>query len=246
MSLKYMSAMLAVLLVLVAPLAQAEQLSINTGAKVGIESSSAKVNVNANTAAKTEADIDNLKIKAEASKGDFLKIKAKTDTCKDAEPECIKAKGDLKIAAKDVIINHLDIVLGRLDRIKAIITAEATLPADESSKQLAVISQEISDINQLKENAGKITADTDKPVIKQLLKESNEKLGDIKANVDFSNTVLVNSRLKSAVLKTSSLLEKLNKVMEKMKQSGKDTTKIGQLIQDFTKKIDERLGRGDL
>lgn len=248
MDLKYVFGILAAVLVLVAPIAHAQQLSVDVGskteAKINVETkgdlqeNTSTKSANVNIAVDAEAK---MKTNVEASKANFFKIKTKSESCKETEQDCIKAKGDLKIAAKDVIINHFNIVLGRLEKFKAIIIAEASMSIEESSKQMALIDQEISEINRLKEAAEKITADTEKFAIKQLLKESNQKLGEIKVNVEFSNAILANSRLKSTVSIFSKLLEKLNQTMEA--NASTNTEKIGQLVRLLSERMEKAKNR---
>ncbi|MBI2564380.1 hypothetical protein HYV79_00115 [Candidatus Woesearchaeota archaeon] len=180
----------------------------------------------------TRKQYKTIKEKANETKERLKDVREKSKECKDkASEECKKLSEKVKENANDFLLRTSEQIIGLLSKAKENVERS---PLDQEQKQeaLARLDSRIEEVAKLKE-----TLATDENVTKKEVKEASRLMREEwqKAKQDVRSAVgLVAASKIGGVLKRSEKLEeKLNKIVERAKETGENTQTIESLLKEF-------------
>ena len=180
-------------------------------------------------------DIENLKARAELSKQAFFKAKIKVDECGEkSTQECKEAKQNQLNEAKAFLINTLETIIAKLEKMKLTVEAESSVTVEESSLNIADLEKALVEIRQMKGDAEK-SAESE---IKNQIKKSNERLKELQTDIEKVSGFVQASRMGGILVKSAKLSEKLNRVLEKIALDKTDTSASVRIIAEFNSQLD--------
>lgn len=172
--------------------------------------------------------LDKAKIRLETAKT--------SKVCKDNpdSQECANAKNETRVAAKERLAQEADIILTHLEKAKEAATGSEYLSDEEEAKVIAYIDEQAAKFTAIK-------AEIEKAQTKEEIVAAANKLADawkeIKHKINAYMSYIANSRMAGVVVKAEHLSAKLERVLERMAENGKDTAAIEPLVTDFKAKI---------
>lgn len=171
--------------------------------------------------------------KAKEAQLKFLEAKQNrkncTENCEDLEAKTLEH-------AKKFLINTADSIIKHLEKVKEKIQASEDLTEEESAKMIAEIDAEIKTLEDAK---AKVEAATTKEELKDVSKTILEAWKRIKNHARWYVGKLVITKHGGIIVKMKHLELRLQKVLEKMEENGKDTTTIQPLIDKFHTSLQE-------
>ncbi len=180
-------------------------------------------------------NINELKMKADSSKKGFFRLKIKADSCKDENTTgCQTAKQELTKNAKEFLLNTVDNLIAKLEKMKLTIQSETSITENESIGQAGQIDKIIAEVKDLRIKI-EVSADSE---IKTKLKETAEKLGGLQPEIQKVSGFVEARRMGGILIKASSLSAKLNRVLERMILDKADITESAKVMAEFNAELD--------
>ncbi len=137
--------------------------------------------------------------------------------------------------AKNFLGNSADAIIEHLNKVKGKIQENEDLTEEEAADMIAKIDAKIAEIQEAKEQVENATT---KEEIREAAHKINAAWKNIKQLTTFHANVLINARIGGIVIKSEHLKEKLDRILARMEENGKDVTDIQPLIDEFEAKID--------
>lgn len=163
---------------------------------------------------------------------------AKTSRVCNASPnstECEKAREELRASAKEKMLNQADIIISSLENAKEKVAASEYLTDEEEKTALEFLDAQLTKFNEIK-------ADIEKAATKEEIVAAGKKLAEAwkeaKQKVNAYLSFAANARMAGIVVKAEHLAAKLERVMERMAENGKDTDAVEPLVAEFKAKIE--------
>lgn len=175
------------------------------------------------------ADLDKAKLRLEQAKTSKV-----CKTSPDSE-ECAKAREELRASAKEKLVNHADIILNSLESGKEKAVASEYLTDEEEAAAVAFFDAQIAKFTAIK---AKIESAETKEAIVEAGKELADAWKEVKQKVNAYLSYASNARMAGIVVKAEHLAAKLERVMERMAENGKDTSAVEPLVADFKAKLE--------
>ncbi|MDD4877877.1 MAG: hypothetical protein PHO02_02465 [Candidatus Nanoarchaeia archaeon] len=158
---------------------------------------------------------------------------AKTSkVCKTApeSEECATAREELRGASKEKLAQHTDIILNALESGKEKAIASEYLTDEEEAAAVAFFDEQIAKFTAIKTEIE--SAETKEDIV-----EAGKKLADawkeIRQKINAYLSYASNARMAGIVVKAEHLAAKLERVMERMAENGKDTAEVEPLVDEF-------------
>ncbi len=192
-----------------------------------------------------EAEERFLKVVAEhkEAREKAAKLKDVLKECEASETEECKQKlRDHKDEAKSFLLNAADAIIAQLEKIKARVQASEDLSEEEVNELLSRLDAQISEVRDARATIENLTAESSREDIKEAAKSIRVAWGKIKHDVEKDVEHLVNSRIGGIVVRSKHLETKLNRILAKMAEEGKDTSVVESLVADFNAALDEAKG----
>lgn len=174
--------------------------------------------------------LDNAKLRLEEAK--------KLDkACKEnnQSEDCKKAKVELLAAAKEHFISQADHIIKTLEKIKSRVLGSEDLSDEEETKLIAEIDAEVAKINDIK---SRINSAQNKEELLKAAKELKEEWNKIRHQVKRFAAMVVGSRMSGIIVTSKHLEVKLDKVLVRMTENGKDISEVQPLVDEFHKEIE--------
>ncbi len=165
-------------------------------------------------------------IKFEDSKKELVEC---TEACEELEDETL-------LHAKTYALNAADAILTHLNKLKHKISESEHLTEEQAKDMTWAIDAKIKDIEDAKL---KIEQATTKEEFLEAVKVINATWKRTKVEYREHELKLKNARFAGVLLRAVKLEAKLQKVLERMTENGKDITQIEPLTERFNKKIEE-------
>ena len=184
-----------------------------------------------------KARVDEAKAKHLTLKADLAAKLAERKVCKEAD-DCEEKDKELKIKARDMTSNAADQTIKMLEKVLANVESSEYITEENTIVYKGWLNQEIEDINDVKAKIAALNENSTKEEVNAAMKEMKNAIADAKLVIKSVNARLVNSRMGGVIIKSKYLEVKLNRIMERMTENGKDTTAIQPLVDQFKAKLD--------
>jgi hypothetical protein len=193
---------------------------------------------------KARAKFVNAKEKADEAKEKYNKTKSELKGLSDEEKKCkddnscaeVKKKTHAK--ATEMLTHAADQVLKVIEKLTAKVESAEHLSAEDAAKYKTWLSDETAKINAIKTKISAFNENSTKEEINAAFKELKDAIKETKITIKRVSGALVISRIGGVVVKSKQLEVKLNRIMERMTEAGKDTTTIQPLVDQFNAKLD--------
>ncbi|MBM3199898.1 hypothetical protein FJZ53_03085 [Candidatus Woesearchaeota archaeon] len=177
------------------------------------------------------------------------KFKQSRDAAKEAHQNFIKTKQELKDCtencdeleaktleeAKTFLTNTADNLIEHLQQLKAKIESSEDISDSEAADMIAKIDAQIKELEDAK---AKVTAATTKEEVKEASKTILNSWKRIRNHTFYHAAKLVAEKHGGIIVKMEHLSVRLQKVLEKMEENGKDTSTIQPLVDDFNSALE--------
>ena len=170
------------------------------------------------------AGLDKAKLRLEQAKTSKI--------CKTApeSEECNKAREELRASAKEKLTKHADIILNSLESGKERVSGSEYLSEEEEAEAAAFFDEQIAKFTAIK-------TEIENAATKEEIVEAGKKLGEawkeMKHKINAYLWYASNARIAGIVVKAEHLSAKLERVMERMAENGKDTSAVEPLVTEF-------------
>ncbi len=174
--------------------------------------------------------------KLEAAKLRLEKAKLST-VCKGApdSEDCTKSKDELRASAKEKVHGDADAIIEHLLNIKAYVEANEALSDEEAAEIIAYLDERITLFKGIK---AEIDAAETKDQIVAAAKKLKEAWQEHRQKVNAYAVHVSNSNMAGIIVKSTYLQAKLERVLERMTENGKDTASVEPLVAQFKEKIE--------
>lgn len=157
----------------------------------------------------------------------FLDAKQRLVTCTE---NCEELETEILQNAKDFLINTADSIITNLEKVKNKVESSEDLTEEEASEIITKIETEIQELEDAK---AAVEAAETKEEFREATKTILTAWKKIKRHVYLHVGKLVNARHGGIVVKLKHLELRLQKVLEKMEEAGKDTSEIQPMVDEF-------------
>ncbi|MFA5887182.1 MAG: hypothetical protein WC852_00535 [Candidatus Nanoarchaeia archaeon] len=175
------------------------------------------------------AGLDKAKVRLEQAKTSKV-----CKTAPDSE-ECAKAKEELRASAKEKLANQADMIINSLEKGKEKIASSEYVSEEEEAAANTFFDEQIAKFTAIK-------AEIESAETKEAIVEAGKKLADawkeMKHKINAYIEYATNARMAGVVVKAEHLSAKLERVMERMAENGKDTSAVEPLVTDFKAKLE--------
>ncbi|MBU2589148.1 MAG: hypothetical protein KKB39_00115 [Nanoarchaeota archaeon] len=154
--------------------------------------------------------------------------------CKDSpdSEECNLAREELTLLAKDKLLDQIGILLENLEQIQAKAEENEALSEEDLQKVLTFVEEKKAQLELIKaEIEAAETKDEIVEAAKNLKQAWNKER--VQAHVGF----MLNARMAGILVSADHLEAKLERVLERMIENGKDTSVVEPLVADFDSKL---------
>jgi len=177
------------------------------------------------------------------AKNKFLSVKAELKECKgDDSEECLKKRRQIREYSKEHLLRIADLILKELDKIKNKIESSEDLSEEEASELLNSINEKIGKIEEAKDVIGNLNNESTKEEVQDAAKLIKKEWVETKYIAKRAVGILINSRIGGIIVKSKQLEIKLNRILERMTEQGKDTSKVESLVEDFNSMLESARG----
>lgn len=175
----------------------------------------------------------NTKLKYSDTEKKFQKSKEKLANC---SGNCTEIKKEISDNAKMFLLATADNMLEYLNQVKAKAESSEDLTDEESSEMISDIDSMIKEINDAK---SVIESSKDKAQIMDAAKQIKQAWAKINKRILVHTGKVINARVGGILVKSKQLEVKLERVLARMEEQGKNTTQIQPIIDNFDAKIQE-------
>ena len=130
-------------------------------------------------------------------------------------------------------MNMAELILNELDKIKNKIDSSEDLSEGESNELLNSINEKIMKIEEAKNVVEGLTEESTKEEVQDAAKLIKKNWFETKNIAKRAVGELINSRIGGIIIKSKQLEVKLNRILEKIVEQGKDTILVDGLLTDF-------------
>jgi chromosome segregation ATPase len=170
----------------------------------------------------------------------FLDAKQNLKTCTE---NCGELEAKTLQNAKDFLIRTADSMISHLEKVKTTLQSNEDLTDEEVSEMITKIDAQIKELQDAK---AKVEAATTKAELKEASKTILDAWRKINRYTLFHIAKIVNARHGGIIVKLKHLELRLQKVLEKMEENGKDTSTIQPLVDEFNQYLEEAKTKFDL
>jgi len=170
----------------------------------------------------------------------FQDAKEKYKQCKESDgEECQELRVEAKKNAVDNLMHAADMILGELEKIKSKIESSEDLSEEEAAELLEKVNFEIQEVEQVKSKIENLGEDATIEDIKAAAKELRELWSKIKHKVKQHAGHVVHAKIGGVIVRMNHLSVKLDGVLERAAENGKDTSVAEGLLEKFNSQLDE-------
>ncbi len=148
-------------------------------------------------------------------------------------------EGEIKEKVSEFLVDVSDMILKHLEMVKERVESNEDLSEEEVSEILEKIKEEIAKVEKVKEEALSLTSESSKEEIREVAKELKEVWLDLKPKVKRAVGRVVNARIGGIIVRSKHLENRLNRILERMVEEGKDISELEPLIEKFNGFLDE-------
>ena len=168
------------------------------------------------------------------------KLKDVLKECESSETdECRQKLVSHKEDTKTFLLNAADAIIAQLEKIKARVQSSEDLSEEEATELLNRIDAQIAKVREARASVEALTSESSRADIKDAAKQIREIWGNIKHNVAKDAERLIHSRIGGIIVRSKHLETKLNRILERMAENGKDTSSVESLVDEFNSALDE-------
>lgn len=194
-------------------------------------------------------EVEKTKEKYEKAKTDLEEAKNKFKEKIELKKSC-KETGDCNVTeeqliehAKKFLGNSANAIIEHLNKAKTKIQENEALTEEEAKEMTAKIDSKIVEIQAAKQQAENATTKED---IRQAAMKINASWKNIKTVTRAHSLIIANSHLGGVIAKSEKLNEKLQKIVTRMEENGKNTENIKPLVEEYKTKVNTAKEKYDL
>lgn len=144
--------------------------------------------------------------------------------------DCVKAREELREASKEKLAKQAEIIISSLEKAKEKADASEYLTEEEAAKAMAFLDEQTAKFEAIKAEVE--AAETKEEIIAAATKLSAA-WREVKHKVNAYIHFVANARMAGIVVKAEHLSAKLERVIERMAENGKDTSTVEPLVDEF-------------
>lgn len=170
----------------------------------------------------------------------FTQAKKKLQECEDDDSEeCEEVRARIQANAQDYLLRTADMILDAIAKLKEKVNAAEELSEEEAADALADLEESEFEIEDAKATIEAMDKNTSKDDVKEAAKIISNAWKKAQKHLRITSGKLVNSKVGTIVLRSKNLGIRLEKLLEKMEEVGKDTSGVESLVGEFHILLDE-------
>lgn len=178
------------------------------------------------------------KEKFSTAKDKLKDVKEQRERCKE-EQNCAQVEANVRLHAKEMLIKTSEQVKNAFDKLLSRVQSAESLTDAEETKYTEQINAELAKITAFEPRISALNENSTKEEVNALFKELKDAVSASKEAIKKINSMLTLSNMGGIIVKSKHLQIKLDRVLEKMAEKGKDTAAIQPMIDEFNTKIDD-------
>ena len=168
------------------------------------------------------------------------KLKDVLKECENSDTdECRQKLVSHKEDTKTFLLNAADAVIAQLEKIKARVQSSEDLSEEEANELLSRIDAQIAEVREARASVEALTSESSREDIKEAAQKIRVAWGNIKHDVEKGAEKLINARIGGIIVRSKHLETKLNRILERMAEEGRDTSSVESLVDEFNVALDE-------
>ena len=200
--------------------------------------SQAKLVANAKSIKESNELYVGAKNKLKTVKVDFASAKKKYKACVgDSSEECIKIKKNLAVNSKEYLNNLADMIIENVKKVRFKVQSSEKLTDEQVEDILERGAVLIGNVENIKEKIDGINEDTSKESIREVANVVKAEFKDVKKFVKKVKSLMQERIVAKVLVKFDALESRLERVLERMEEEGMETTKIDELLDQFSENI---------
>lgn len=197
-----------------------------------------KLVANAKSIKKSNELYVSAKNKLKKVKVDFASAKKKYKACVgDSSEKCINIKKNLAVDSKEYLNNLDDMIIENVKKVRLRVQSSEKLTDEQVEEILERGAVLIGNGETIKEKIAGINADTSKESIREVANVVKAEFKNVKKFVKKVKSLMQERIVAKVLVKFDALESRLERVLERMEEEGMETTKIDELLDQFSENI---------
>jgi hypothetical protein len=182
----------------------------------------------------------NARQRYQTAKSNIEKARNTINRCRDAESEeCTQAANQMKLHSKNFLESTADRVLNILEQLKAKVEANEDLTEEEASEMLSNIDEQIQKIEEAKDTIENLDNESTKEDIREAANTIKEAWRETKVIAKQRAGRIVNAKVGGIIVQIEHVKEKLDRIIERLKNEGYEIEGIEQIYADFEVELEK-------
>jgi len=179
-----------------------------------------------------------VKNKLKKVKVDFASAKKKYKACVgDSSEECVETRKHLAVNSKEYLINLADMIIKNVEKVRFRVQSSEKLTDEQVENILERGAVLIENVETIKGKIEGINADTSKESIREVANDVKAEFKNVKKFVKKVKSLMQERIVAIVLAKFDGLENRLERVLERMEKEGMETTKIDELLYQFSENI---------
>ncbi len=170
----------------------------------------------------------------DSAKGAFDRAKTALEACDPEAEDCAQLEAGIREEAKSYMLNVLSRIEEQLNKASAKVEESDSLTDEEAAAELARIQEKLASLQELKSEVEAITGETLKDDISGLARRISALWAEkVKSQIVKTAGFLQTARMGGVYVQLEKLSQRLEDVLARMAEQGKDTSSAETLIDSF-------------
>jgi len=181
----------------------------------------------------------------EEAKDKIKERRAQLAACKENNStDCVKARKDTRVQTKRYLTNIAEHILAMIAKTKERVE-NSNLADDEKRDLISKLDEEAEDIAGALDMLEEFGEDSTKEEFKEVTKIIRESWKDLRLIIKKGVGKVANGKIHAVSVRLANLKGKLHKIVERLENAGKDTSKVKPLLETFDEKLEEAKNHRD-
>jgi hypothetical protein len=168
---------------------------------------------------------------------EFTRARQRVLECQgDNSTECIQVREQVEEQSREYLARMADLVLGSLEKIKARVEASEDLTEEEKEELIADLDERASAVEEAKTT---VEESEDRAEILEAARLIRNEWIKTRPLLRRAAGVVISARMGGIIIQSERLEIKLNRILDRLENEGKDVAEAQDLVDDFGKKIDD-------
>ena len=152
--------------------------------------------------------------------------------------ECQEAKNKVKVHAKESMQKAAETALAQLEKVKSRVEESESLSDEEATEILGKVDDKMAEMQDLQARIEALGEDATREEYQAVAKELRKVMKRLGKHIKSQVGKLVNGRMGGVIVRAKHLDAKLDRLLERMEEAGKDTTQVEPLVDEFHDALD--------